>query len=93
MTSTYLYDQTWHQERDRIGSLEELFDASTKHHLDDLGLCPGWTCLEVGCGAVSIANWLADRVGPSRRVVATDTIHVLWTATDGTTSRYFGMTS
>ena len=72
MTSTYLYNQTWHQERDRIGSLEELFDASTKHNLDDLGLCPGWTCLEVGCGAGSIANWLADRVGPSGRVVATD---------------------
>jgi SAM-dependent methyltransferase len=72
VTSTYLYDQTWHQERDRIGSLEDLFDASTKHHLDNLGLCPGWTCLEVGCGAGSIASWLADRVGPGGRVVATD---------------------
>jgi SAM-dependent methyltransferase len=32
----------------------------------------GWRCLEVGAGYGSIARWLAGRVGPLGRVVATD---------------------
>ena len=36
------------------------------------GVGPGWRCLEVGAGAGSIAGWLADRVGPSGQVIATD---------------------
>jgi ubiquinone/menaquinone biosynthesis C-methylase UbiE len=33
---------------------------------------PGWRCLEVGAGRGSMAVWLAQRVGPSGHVVATD---------------------
>jgi SAM-dependent methyltransferase len=32
----------------------------------------GWSCLEVGAGGGSIAEWLADRVGPGGSVTATD---------------------
>jgi ubiquinone/menaquinone biosynthesis C-methylase UbiE len=70
--STHLYDQAWHQEYDRMRSLEDLFDAATTHQLAELGVGEGWQCLEVGCGAGSIAYWLADRVGSTGRVVATD---------------------
>src|SRR4051794_39838469 len=33
---------------------------------------PGWRCLEVGAGRGSMAVWLAERVGPTGHVVATD---------------------
>ena len=32
----------------------------------------GWQCLEVGCGAGSVARWLAGQVGSTGRVVAVD---------------------
>jgi SAM-dependent methyltransferase len=70
--STYVFDQAWQQERDRLGALESLFDASTQRVLSPLGVRAGWRCLEVGCGAGGVARWLAERVGPGGRVVATD---------------------
>src|SRR5262249_13567684 len=44
----------------------------TTRRLTDLGVGPGWRCLDVGAGDGSVARWLADRVGPAGRVVATD---------------------
>jgi ubiquinone/menaquinone biosynthesis C-methylase UbiE len=70
--STYVFDAAWQQERDRLGALESLFDGSSRRLLEALGLREGWRCLEVGCGAGGIALWLADRVGPAGRVLATD---------------------
>jgi SAM-dependent methyltransferase len=29
--------------------------------LDELGIAPGWTCLEVGAGGGSLAQWMAER--------------------------------
>ena len=69
---TYLYDQAWERERQRLTALEDLFDDTTRHRLDLLGVGEGWRCLEVGAGAGSTARWLADRVGASGQVVATD---------------------
>jgi SAM-dependent methyltransferase len=56
----------------RFAALSTLFDASTRRHLLDRGLAPGWRCLEVGGGAGSIACWLAAQVGSVGRVVVTD---------------------
>jgi len=55
-----------------LSLLEELFDPPTCERLDDVGVGPGWEALEVGAGRGSIAAWLAERVGPEGRVVATD---------------------
>ena len=33
---------------------------------------PGWRCLEVGAGRGSMAVWLAEKVGESGKVLATD---------------------
>ncbi|MBV8197798.1 MAG: methyltransferase domain-containing protein [Candidatus Eremiobacteraeota bacterium] len=41
-------------------------------HLQQLGVGPGWRCLEVGAGGGSIARWLAERVAPSGSVQAVD---------------------
>jgi 2-polyprenyl-3-methyl-5-hydroxy-6-metoxy-1,4-benzoquinol methylase len=56
----------------RFAALSTLFDANTRLHLVKRGLAPGWQCLEVGGGNGSIASWMADQVGPTGGVVATD---------------------
>ena len=69
---TYVFDQAWDQERERLGALEDGADGATIRYLAALGVAPGWRCLEVGGGAGSIARWLAERVGAAGHVVATD---------------------
>src|SRR6187399_1249805 len=59
-------------ERARLEQLERISDPVTRGRLEKLGVARGWRCLEVGAGRGSIARWLADRVGPEGRVVATD---------------------
>jgi ubiquinone/menaquinone biosynthesis C-methylase UbiE len=56
----------------RFEALSELFDDGTIRHLEKCGVSRGWQCLEVGGGGGSIASWLADRVGPTGHVLATD---------------------
>ncbi|MGB8939637.1 MAG: methyltransferase domain-containing protein [Streptomyces sp.] len=50
-----------------------LFDPTTFRHVERLGIGPGWRCWEVGAGGFSVVSWLAKRVGPTGRVLATDT--------------------
>jgi ubiquinone/menaquinone biosynthesis C-methylase UbiE len=56
----------------RFNSLEALHDERSIRYLERTGIGTGWHCLEVGGGAGSIANWLADRVGGTGSVVVTD---------------------
>jgi len=58
--------------RERLKLFEDAFDPGTTKYLSDLGVAPGWHCLELGGGGGSIAAWLCARVGPTGRVVATD---------------------
>ena len=55
-----------------LSLLEELFDPPTIERLEGVGVDAGWHALEVGAGRGSVAAWLATRVGPEGRVVATD---------------------
>lgn len=73
----YLFDNQRREAGERFEALAELFDPWTFRHLDDLGLGEGWRCWEVGAGGVSVLRHLAERVGPSGRVLATD-IDVSW---------------
>jgi len=57
-------------EDDRLGLLERIFDPLSRRRRELAQ--PGWRCLEVGAGRGSMAVWLAERVGESGRVVATD---------------------
>jgi SAM-dependent methyltransferase len=59
-------------ERERLALLTQIADPITARRLNDLGIGPGWRCLEVGAGDGSVARWLARRVGPEGRVTATD---------------------
>jgi ubiquinone/menaquinone biosynthesis C-methylase UbiE len=72
LISSYVFNQAWQKERDRLTALESLFDGSSRRLLTDLGVGAGWRCLEVGAGAGSIARWLADVVGETGHVLATD---------------------
>jgi SAM-dependent methyltransferase len=74
MTSagTYVPNQDWHKEGDRLAAIEALWDPGTRTVIEALGLTPGWRCLEVGAGAGSIAAWLAGQVAPGGDVLATD---------------------
>jgi SAM-dependent methyltransferase len=69
---SYLFDHAWHAEHERLLAMERIFDPMTFAHLDQLGVGDGWHCLEVGAGAGSVARWMADRVGETGRVLATD---------------------
>lgn len=68
----YVYDQTFAAERERLAGIEHLWDAGTQAVLERLGIAPGWRCLEVGAGSGSMVEWMAERVGPEGRVLATD---------------------
>ena len=70
--STYAFESGLGKERERLGGVESLFDSYSTQRLAALGVTEGWQCLEVGFGAGGIALWLADKVGSTGRVVATD---------------------
>ena len=69
----YALDPAWHAERERLGSLTRLYDDTTMRLAEDLGLTSGWRCADVGAGTGSVAELLAERVGPEGSVLAVDT--------------------
>lgn len=60
------------QERARLHVLADVFDPRTREVLTEIGVGPGWRCLDVGSGAGTVAGWLAEQVGPTGTVLATD---------------------
>ncbi len=75
----YLLDNQQVEAGQRFDALSMLFDPSTFRHIQALGLAPGWRVWEVGSGGASVPTWLAERVGPRGRVLATD-IDTSWIA-------------
>ena len=73
----YLFDNRAEQARDRFDSLAAMFDPISTARLARVGVAAGWRCLDIGAGGGSVARWLADRVGPTGTVVATD-LDVRW---------------
>ncbi|MEV8564624.1 methyltransferase domain-containing protein [Streptomyces sp. NPDC051322] len=74
----YLLDNQQSEAGVRFGALSELFDPVTFRHVDRLGITRGMRCWEVGAGGPSVPLGLAERVGPTGKVIATD-IDVSWT--------------
>jgi SAM-dependent methyltransferase len=73
----YLLDNQQSEAGRRLDALSQLFDPVTFRHLAAVGVSAGWACWEVGAGGVSVPAWLAEKVGPSGRVVASD-IDTAW---------------
>ena len=69
---TYVMDNAWQEERQRLAALEARYDSGTIRHLEAIGVGKGRRCWEVGAGGGSIADWLCQRVGAKGRVLATD---------------------
>jgi SAM-dependent methyltransferase len=82
MSVGYLLDNKAHETVGRFGALAELFDEGTFRHFERLGVDSGWSCWEVGAGGLSVATWLARRMNPNGRVLATD-IDVSWMSVEG----------
>ncbi|HET9564063.1 MAG TPA: methyltransferase domain-containing protein [Mycobacterium sp.] len=61
MTRDYAFDQGFVQERKRLSAMESLWDPGSQALLDELGIGPGWRCLEVGAGGGSLMRWMAER--------------------------------
>jgi SAM-dependent methyltransferase len=59
-------------ERQRLALMSSLLDPVERASIAQLGVRPGWRCLELGCGNGSIAQTLAERVAPTGHVVASD---------------------
>ena len=78
----YLLDNQQAEAGRRFDAMSELFDPVTCRHLAAVGLSTGWSCWEVGAGGAGVPSWLADQVGPSGRVLATD-IDVGWLPAEG----------
>ena len=57
---------------DLLGALGQMLDEFTAARLVRAGVTTGARCLEVGAGAGTVAAWLADQVGPTGDVIATD---------------------
>ena len=77
----YLLDNQQSEAGRRFNALAELFDPVTFRHFQTIGVDRGWRCWEVGAGGASVPSWLAARVGPSGRVLATD-IDTSWMPSD-----------
>jgi SAM-dependent methyltransferase len=69
----YAFDNDSAYADDHHTALAELLDPATRYRIDGLLGLAGASCLEVAAGGGSIAAWLAERVGPTGRVLATDT--------------------
>ena len=59
-------------EQQRLRLMSALLDPVERAHIAQLGVRPGWRCLELGCGNGWIAQAMAERVAPTSHVVASD---------------------
>jgi SAM-dependent methyltransferase len=70
--SAYAFDNVGEAAHLRYDLLAAVWDGETRAHLERVGVGAGWSCLEVGAGGGSIAEWLGTRVGGTGRVLAID---------------------
>jgi SAM-dependent methyltransferase len=69
---TYAFPNDRALQAERLQLLASLLDEGTFSVMSELGVKPGWRCLEVGAGSGSVARWLCERVAPGGSVLATD---------------------
>jgi SAM-dependent methyltransferase len=68
----YTLANSWQRAERRLKLLEACLDPSTQKRISQLGVGPGWCCLEAGAGGGSITRWLCSQVGDRGRVTAVD---------------------
>jgi SAM-dependent methyltransferase len=60
------------EEYGRLRAQARVWEAATGRLLDQVGLAPGASCLDAGCGPGETMRLMAQRVGPAGRVVGLD---------------------
>jgi SAM-dependent methyltransferase len=60
------------QEHERLRTQARIWEAATGRLLDQVGLAPGASCLDAGCGPGETMRLMAHRVGPTGRVTGID---------------------
>jgi ubiquinone/menaquinone biosynthesis C-methylase UbiE len=60
------------QEYERLRAQSRAWEAATSRLLDRVGLAPGASCLDAGCGPGETMRLMAQRVGPTGRVTGID---------------------
>ena len=68
----YVLDHHREGERERLALMSRLLDPMHRRYIEGLGIGPGATTLEVGCGNASVSAWLAERIAPGGEAVAVD---------------------
>ena len=63
------YDET---ERQRLDALAALLDPFTFQNLKQIGIEPGWRCLEIGAGTGTVSQWMAEQLDGEGEVFCTD---------------------
>src|SRR6516225_8002726 len=61
------------EEYDRLRTQARVWEDATGRLLDGVGLGPGASCLDAGCGPGETMRVMAERAGPGGRVVGIDT--------------------
>lgn len=71
--SAYIFTNTsFESELARLQVLEKVADPGSRRRILATGITTGWQCLEIGAGAGSIMNWMAEIVGTVGKVTAVD---------------------
>ena len=70
--TNYLLENEDSEAARRFASLSALFDPNTLRQFDACGMAAGWHCWEVGAGGLTLVHKIAERVGDSGHVLATD---------------------
>lgn len=59
-------------ELERLRLQARVWGPAAEQLLDQIGIAPGWRCLDLGCGGRGILGPLSQRVGPSGKVVGVE---------------------
>jgi SAM-dependent methyltransferase len=73
----YLLDNRKVEAGQRFAALSAIYDPISWRQFHACGMAAGWHCWEVGAGGVALIQKLAEWVGPTGRILATD-IDPLW---------------
>ena len=60
------------EEMGRLQLQARVWEAEAVNMLDCIGVQPGWSCVDLGCGAMGILGSLSRRVGSEGRVIGVD---------------------
>jgi SAM-dependent methyltransferase len=60
------------EEYDRLRAQARAWEIATGRVLDQVGLAPGAHCLDAGCGPGETMRLMAERVGPTGRIIGVD---------------------